>query len=413
MGGSKVTFPKKTIKDISVHGKTVLLRADFNVPLDDDGKIDDDYRLTQTIPTLEYLIERDAKVVICTHLDKPHGKTDPKLSLEPVARRLGHLMDRHVAFVPECIGDRVKQAVKHARPGQILLLENLRFHIGEEENEAAFAQRLFEASGASIFVQDAFGSVHRKHASTDAITRFLPSVSGLLLKREYVTLRTAMQDPESPFVAILGGAKTSDKIQVIDELIRVADHIIIGGAMANTFLKYNGLNIGKSLYELGMEKVIDSIYRDAAKKVGGKKSIGEFIVLPTDVAVSAEVDESERRATVSVGDVKENDHIVDIGPETINRAANLISQAKTVIWGGTLGVSEIDQFAVGSIEVAKQLVRQPDTTSIIGGGDTADFVLHWDRKKGGSFTHVSTGGSASLELMAGNKLPGIEALLDA
>jgi 3-phosphoglycerate kinase len=408
-----VKFPKKTLRDIPLDNRTVLVRADYNVPLNADGTIADDYRLTQSLPTLKYLLTRGCKVVVCSHLGRPDGAVKPSLSLEPIATRLGELLDHHVAFVPASVGDRVIQAVKHAPPSRVLLLENLRFHAGEEANDKDFAQLLAKDSQAEYFIQDGFGVVHRAHASTDAITHFLPSVGGLLLEREFCTITDALDKPKKPFVAILGGAKISDKIKVIERFVKLADTIIIGGAMANTFLKYHGLSIGKSVHEDGLDEIIKSIYDQAAKKLTKDQTTDDFIILPTDVAVAPKLEPTERRNVVTATQVHPDEMIADIGPDTIDRAVAIIQEAGTVIWNGTMGFAEIDQFAIGSARVALQLAQQPDTTSIIGGGDTADFVLHWDAKKGGSFTHVSTGGGASLDLMAGEPMPGIESLMNA
>jgi phosphoglycerate kinase len=305
----------------------------------------------------------------------------------------------------------VKQAVKFLQPGNVMLLENLRFHKEEEEDNPQFAKQLVEATGASLFVQDAFGSVHRAHASTSAVTRELPSVAGLLLEKEVATITTAMQDPERPLVAILGGAKISDKIKVIESFVAKADQIIIGGAMANTFLRYKGLPVGESLFETDADEVIKKIYEAASEKLGTDKSVDEFILLPTDVAVAGSIDKNERRAIISVNDVQPHDHILDIGTNSIEAAKAHIRSAATVVWSGTLGYAELPQFAIGSNEVASEIAKN-ERMSIVGGGDTVDFVLDWDPKKGGSFTHVSTGGSASLELMSGEKLPGVENLMD-
>jgi phosphoglycerate kinase len=346
-------------------------------------------------------------------LGRPDGKVDPSLSLEPIATHLGELLGQHVAFVEDSVGDRVHQAAKRLQPGRVLLLENLRFHAGEEANDVSFAQLLIKDSGAQYFVQDGFGVVHRAHASTVAVTQFAPSVAGLLLEREWKTITNAMSHPKRPMTAVLGGAKITDKIKVIDRFVEIADTIVIGGAMANTFLKYQGYRIGKSVHEDGLDDIVKHIYARAEKKVG-RDAIDDFIVLPTDVAVAEAIDAKSRRTMVSVADVAQNEYILDLGPESISTAVNAVSGAGTVVWNGTLGYAELSQFAHGSARIALALASQPETVSVIGGGDTADFVLHWDvAKKGGSFTHVSTGGGASIDLMAGEPMPGIEALLDA
>jgi len=405
-----MAFFKRTIKDVSVNRKTVLVRADYNVPLNKNGEISDDLRIRASLPTLEYLLGHQAKVVIMSHLGRPEGR-DKALSLESIADRLSELLGREVIFVEDCIGDKVVQAVKKAPANAIILLENLRYYTEEEANDEVFADKIAKATGARLFVQDGFGVVHRAHASTDAITHFIPSVSGLLLEREYVTITNAMEKPKHPLVAVMGGAKISDKITVIERLVGVADRIVIGGAMANTFLKYKGYHVGASMVEDGQEKVLDSIYSAAHEKSEGHAD--DFIMLPADVAVATEISESASRRNVALGDVSANDKILDIGEKAIENVVDAIRGAKTVIWNGTLGYAELPEFAHGSARLALELATHPEATSIIGGGDTADFVLKWDGNGGESFTHVSTGGGASLELMAGKKLPGVESLLDA
>ena len=406
-------FPKRSMLHVPLDGKTVLVRADYNVPFDEKGQIADDFRLTQSLPTLRNLIERDCKIVICSHLGRPDGKVVPSESLEPIAKRLGELLNDHVAFIDDCVGDRVHQASKRLQPGKVLVLENLRFHAGEEANDATFAELLIKDSGAQYFIQDGFGVVHRAHASTAAITQFAPSVAGLLLKREWELITGAMKNPKRPMVAVLGGAKITDKIKVIDEFIEIADNIVIGGAMANTFLKYQGYRIGKSVHEDGLDDIVKHIYSQAEKKVG-REGVDDFIILPMDVVVAEAIDHKSRRMTVDVADVAPSEYILDLGNESIRTAVEAVSGAGTVVWNGTLGYAELPQFAHGSARMALALASQPETVSVIGGGDTADFILHWDvAKKGGSFTHVSTGGGASIDLMAGEPMPGIEALLDA
>ncbi len=404
-------FTKKTMTDVPLDGQRVLLRADYNVPLK-NGQVDDDYRITQSVPTVRALLDRGCEVVICSHLGRPEGKPDPAFSLAPVAERLADLLRQPVAFVPECVGDQVVQGVKNMGSGQVVLLENLRFHPEEEADDEAFARRLATDTGAAYFVQDGFGVVHRAHASTDAITRCLPSVAGLLLEKEVSTITAAMENPKRPLVAILGGAKVSDKIKVIQRFVELADQLIIGGAMANTFLQYKGHNIGKSKHEDGQEQILQQIYTQALSKAG-TKSVDEFLFLPTDVAVTTNLEGDQQRTIVNVADVTDDQLIVDIGPHTISRSTELLRGAGTVIWNGTMGVAEVAAFSNGSTYIADELAKQQgQTTTIVGGGDTVDFVLHWDPKKGGSFTHVSTGGGASLDLMAGEKLPGVESLMN-
>lgn len=403
-------FFKRTIRNVPIDNKTVLIRTDYNVPQNSSGAISDDLRIRASLPTIEYLLEHHCKVVIMSHLGRPEGK-EAKYSLKPVAKRLSDLLGRKVIFVEDTIGDKVTQAVKKAPNNAVVLLENLRFYPEEEANNIKFAEKIAKSTGARYFVQDGFGVVHRAHASTEAITHFIPSVSGLLLEREYVTITGAMEKPQRPLVAVMGGAKISDKITVVERFVDIADKIIIGGAMANTFLKYKGHHMGASKVENGQEKVLDGIYLAAHKKLD--TSIDDFIILPDDVAVANQVSETAERRNVKLGNLNEKDISLDIGDASIERMVEEISKAKTVIWNGTLGYAEIPEFAHGSARLALSLATQPETTSIIGGGDTADFVLKWDGKGGESFTHVSTGGGASLELMAGKKLPGIESLLDA
>ncbi len=403
-------FFKRTVKDVPIEYKTVLVRADYNVPLTKAGKISDDLRIRASLPTLEYLLENHCKVVIMSHLGRPEGR-DEALSLEPIAKRLAKLLDRKVIFVEDCIGDKVVQAVKKAPSNAVIMLENLRYYAEEEANSEAFAKKIAQSTEARYFVQDGFGVVHRAHASTEAITHFIPGVAGLLLEREYTTITNAMEKPKRPLIAVMGGAKVSDKIGVIERFATIADKIIIGGAMANTFLKYKGYNMGGSKVEGGQEKVLDKIYKVANKK--DEKSVEDFIILPNDVAVARSASPSAKRRNVKLGGITTDDMALDIGDESIERVAVEVAKAKTVIWNGTLGYAELPEFAHGSARLALALASNPKVSSIIGGGDTADFVLKWDGEGGKSFTHVSTGGGASLELMAGVKLPGVESLLDA
>lgn len=405
-----MTFFKRTVKDIPIDRKTVLVRADYNVPLNKKGEISDDLRIQASLPTLEYLQKRADKVVIMSHLGRPEGR-DASLSLEPIAIRLSELLKKPVIFVEDCIGDKVLQAVKKAPKGSVILLENLRYYPQEEANDQAFAEKIAKSTGARYFVQDGFGVVHRAHASTDAITQYVPSVAGLLLEREYVTISGAMEHPKRPLVAVMGGAKVSDKITVIERLVHIADKIVIGGAMANTFLQYKGHDMGGSMIERDQAPVLDGIYQAAHEKLD--TSIDDFIILPTDVAVATEIDENAKRRNVKLGNLDTKDKALDIGDASIERVAEEVAKAKMVIWNGTLGYAELPEFAHGSARLALTLATHPEIDSIIGGGDTADFALKWDGNGGESFTHVSTGGGASLELMAGKKLPGVESLLAA
>lgn len=404
-----MSFFKLTIRDVPLDNQTVLVRTDYNVPIAPDGTISDDSRIRASLPTLNYLLNRGCKVVIISHLGRPKSR-DSAYSLEPVALRLAQLIHRDIRFVDHTFGDKVYQAVKRAPGSSITVLENLRFYPEEEADDTEFARRIVASTGARYFVQDGFGVVHRAHASTDAITQFVPSVAGLLLEEEYNVITSAMEAPKRPLMAILGGAKVSDKIKVINRFIKIADKIIIGGAMANNFLAYKGISVGASRVEAGQREVLDSIYKAARQKVG--KNVDDFIILPTDVAVATSMNPGEKRKSVEVDKILPNEIALDIGDKSISRMVQEIQSVGTVIWNGPLGYVELPEFAHGTAELAQALASQPDTISIIGGGDTASFILKWDKRAGKSFTHVLTGGGASLELMAGNILPGVESLLD-
>ena len=404
-------FHKLTVRDIPLDGKTVLVRADYNVPLEKDGSIADDFRVRSSLPTLQYLLDRGCKVVVMSHLGRPEGR-DASCSLKVVASRLSQLLGQPVTFVDDCKGEKVRMAVKQTPKKRIILLENLRYYKEEEENDREFAKAIAKSSIADYFVQDGFGVVHRAHASTSAITHCLPSVGGLLLEREVSTILGAMKHPKHPLVAVLGGAKVSDKLPLIGALEPIADTFVIGGAMANTFLAAAGVDMGASKYETDQTDHIKTIYKKAADKVGSDK-LHRYIMLPTDVAVAKAPDAAAKRKCVNIRGLAPDDMALDIGDDTTEKYVQAIEKAKTVIWNGTMGFAELPEFAHGSARVAMALATHPNIVSIIGGGDTADFALHWDSKQGGSFTHVSTGGGASLELMAGEKLPGVEALLDA
>ena len=410
---NEIVFPKKTLRDVDVAHKTVLLRVDYNVPMTEDGEIDDDFRIEASLATLRYLIEQDARVVICSHLGRPGGARDLKYSLRQVTEKLSQELGREVKFADDSIGSGVRELSQDLQPGDILMLENLRFYVGEENNDESFAKQLAEDICADYFVQDGFGVVHRKAASTDAITRFLPSVAGLLVEREWTALKRATDDPERPLVAVLGGAKISDKIELVSRFVDICDGVIIGGAMANTFLKHLGFDIGDSLYEDGEDEVVQKIINQAQNKFG-EEYLAKFI-LPSDAAISQSGDaKAERQEIVLDRDEKIGDmaKILDIGQQTIHYATELVENSHTVIWNGPLGLTEEAAWARGSAEIAEVLANNPVITSIIGGGDTDSFVRSWDEKKGGSFSHVSTGGGASLELLAGLNLPGIDSLMD-
>lgn len=407
-----MTFFKKTLRDVPLDGKTVLVRADYNVPLTSDGEISDDLRIRASLPTLRYLLDRGCKVVIVSHLGRPEGARNAAYSLQPVADRLATLLGREVRLADDCVGDRAYQTAKKATPNVIVLFENLRFHAEEEANDEEFAGAIAKASSAQYLVQDGFGVVHRAHASTEAITHFLPSVAGLLLETEYTMLTKSVESPKRPLITILGGAKVSDKIMIIERFVEKADTLLIGGAMANTFLEYQGKPIGASKYEPNQHEVLDQIYA-AARAKAGEDEVDNFILVPSDVAVARHISEDEPRRVVFSDAIAADDIALDIGDRTIERYVKMLEGAGTVIWNGPVGYSELDNFAHGSARIALALATHPNVTSIVGGGDTADFVLKWDGHGGKSFTHVSTGGGAGLELMAGKKLPGVEALLDA
>ena len=404
-------FFKETIRDVDLRGRTVLVRVDYNVPLTSDGQISDDLRIRASLPTLRYLIEQNCKIIVISHLGRPDGR-QKKYSLAPVAAHLADVLGRPVRFVDDCVGDKVRQMVRYARRGSVTVLENLRFYAEEEADDLTFARSIVKATGAEYFVQDGFGVVHRAHASTHAITLCIPGVAGLLLEKEFMTITQVMQRPHHPLVAIFGGAKVSDKIGLIHQLMTKADTVLIGGAMANTFLRYKGYAIGASKAETDQDAVLDEIYRNAVEKVGAAQ-VDEFLRLPSDVAIAREPRANSVRREVMVGEVEADMKMLDIGTQTIEQFAEVIANAKTVIWNGPLGYAESKTFAIGSARTAMAIAQNEKVTSIVGGGDTADFVLKWDGHDGASFTHVSTGGGASMELMAGKKLPGVESLLDA
>lgn len=407
-----ICFPKKSFRDVPLDSSVVLVRVDYNVPQQPDGEIADDFRIRASLPTIEALRKRNCKIVLCSHLGRPDGKVVPQMSLEIVAHRLIELLHVPVRFVNDCVGDKVSQAVSRMKDGDILLLENLRFYAEEEANDMDFAGRLARDSHAAFFVQDGFAVVHRAHASTVAVTQYLPSSAGLLLEKEYCRIVPPLEHPKRPLVAILGGAKISDKIGVVERFVQIADTIVIGGAMANTFLAYNDKAIGNSKTEKDSDEIVRKIYESARAKTG---NVDEFLILPTDVAVTKNIRvPNPEREVVSVDDVKEDDIIVDIGDQTIAKIESVIETAQTVVWNGTLGITEVVNFSHGSGRVALSLARHKDSIeSIVGGGDTAEFIMAWDGHDGASFGHVSTGGGASIELMSGASLPGIDALMDA
>jgi phosphoglycerate kinase len=388
---------KKTVRDINVSGKRVLVRVDFNVPLD-SGRVTDDTRIRAAIPTIQYLIDKGAKVILASHLGRPKGKVAPEFSLKPVAVRLEQLLGVPVAMASDCVGPEVESAVAHLEPGQVLLLENLRFHPEEEKNDPAFAAQL--AKLADVFVNDAFGAAHRAHASTEGVTHFLPAVAGFLMQRELDFLGRAMADPERPFIAILGGAKVSDKIGVISNLLTKVDKLLIGGGMANTFLKAKGLDMADSLVE---DQVLDT-----ARSLMAAADVR--LLLPVDAVVADAFDANANARTVPVAAIPAGWRVLDIGPETVRQYEQALQGAKTVVWNGPMGVFEFPRFAAGTVAVAKALAALPDAVTIIGGGDSVAAVEQ--AGVADKMTHISTGGGASLEFLEGKELPGVAALLD-
>jgi len=389
---------KKSVKDVEVRGKRVLVRVDFNVPLDEQGQITDDTRIRASLPTIEYLVKEGARVILASHLGRPKGKVNPKYSLAPVVKRLSELLGQAVQLAGDCVGDVVREAVNKLQDGQVLLLENLRFHAEEEKNDPTFARDL--ATLAELYVNDAFGTAHRAHASTEGVTHYIPAVAGLLMQKEVEFMGNALERPERPFVAIIGGAKVSDKIGVIDNLLDKVDALIIGGGMANTFLKAQGFEVGKSLLE--EEKV------ELAKQIIEKaKAKGVALELPIDVVVAKAFAADAPHRTVSVAEIQEDEMALDIGSASAEKFEALISTARTVIWNGPMGVFEMDAFAKGTERIA-QAVASCGGITIVGGGDSVAAV----EKMGVAdrMTHISTGGGASLEFLEGKVLPGVAAL---
>lgn len=391
---------KLTVKDIAVQGKAVFVRVDFNVPLTADGNVGDDTRIRAALPTIKYLQERGAKVVLASHLGRPKGKADPKYSLRPVVDRLAALLGTPVVFAADCIGAPARDAVERLQAGQVLLLENLRFHAAEEKNDPEFAREL--AALAEVYVNDAFGTAHRAHASTEGVTHYLqPAVAGFLLEKEIEFLGKALENPERPFVAILGGSKVSDKIAVVENLLGKVDSLLIGGGMANTFLVAQGYSLGKSLVEQDRVELARELLHKA-------KQAGIKIHLPVDAVVAASIDEAAGHV-VSVTAVSGDEMILDIGPETSRSFAGVVSTARMVVWNGPMGVFEKPAFSQGTIAVAQALAAS-QAVSIVGGGDSAAAIEQAGMAE--QITHISTGGGASLEFLEGKQLPGVAALTD-
>ncbi len=394
---------KKTIRNIDVAGKRVLVRVDFNVPLDAEQQITDDTRITAALPTIKFLLDQGAAVILMSHLGRPKGQIVETMRLTPVAQRLSALLNKPVQMASDCVGPEVEATAKGLQPGQVLLLENLRFHKEEEKNDPAFARQL--ASLGELYVNDAFGSAHRAHASTEGVTQHLPGVAGFLMEKEINFLGSALEHPRRPFAAIIGGAKVSDKIAVLERLISMVDSLLIGGGMANTFLKAEGYEIGDSLFEEGKVDVAGELISKAHQR-------GLELLLPTDVVIADRFAADAAHKVVTKDQVSKGWRIMDIGPESIATFRRALGSAETIVWNGTLGVAEMPAFAKGTnamIEILAERTRAGATT-IIGGGDSAASVEQAGAAE--QMTHVSTGGGASLEFLEGRVLPGVAALQD-
>lgn len=391
---------KKTVKDIDLKGKKVLVRCDFNVPMDEERNITDNTRIIAALPTIKYLLENNCAIILCSHLGRPKGEFKPEFSLKPVAKELSEKLGKEVIMSNDVIGEDAKEKASKLQQGEIMLLENVRFHREETDNDPEFAKEL--ASMAELYVSDAFGAVHRAHASTAGVAAYLPAVAGFLIEKELKFLGNAVTNPERPFVAILGGAKVSDKIGVIDSLLEKVDTLIIGGGMAYTFFKAQGYGVGNSLCELDKLDLANQLMKKAEEK-------GVKLMLPVDTKIGKEFKPDTESKTVKCTEIPDEWEGFDIGEESIEMFSQELKTAKTVVWNGPLGLFEFDQFAIGTNAIAKVL-SEIDATTIIGGGDSAAAV-----KKAGledKMTHISTGGGASLEFLEGKKLPGIECLQD-
>ena len=390
-------MPKRTVEELDLKGKRVLIRVDFNVPLNEKGEITDDSRVVKSLPTIRYALEKGARVILMSHLGRPDGKPNSKYSLRPIATRLQQLLNVTVHFAEDCVGPKTENLSQALKPGEVLLLENLRFHAEEEKNDPKFAQAL--AKLADVYVNDAFGTAHRAHASTEAITKLLPSAAGFLLSREVEYLEKALKDPQRPFITILGGSKVSDKIKVISNLLKKTDAILIGGAMAYPFCLVKGHSIGSSKYESGGEPLARQVLDQAQQK-------GVDVVLPTDHVVTQKLEKNSSNR-VADQEIPQGWMAVDIGPKTIEEFKKKLKNAKTILWNGPLGVFEVEPFDKGTRAVA-EFIAGLQATSIIGGGDTAAAIHEFGLEE--KMTHVSTGGGASLEYLEGKVLPGIAAL---
>jgi phosphoglycerate kinase len=388
---------KKTVRDVDVKGKRVVVRVDFNVPLK-DGAVADDRRIRAALPTIQYLLDQGAAVALMSHLGRPKGEPKPEFRMDPVADRLSQLLGTRVTKLDDCVGPKVESAVEAMKPGDVILLENTRFNPGETKNDPALADGL--ATLGEVYVNDAFGTAHRAHASTAGVAQHLPAVAGFLMEKELNYLGRALADPKRPFLAILGGAKISDKIGVIQNLLAQVDSLLIGGGMANTFFKAQGLSVGDSLVE---DEALD-----AAREL--LDSAGDRLVLPVDCVVADRFDADADAKVVPVDQVSDGWRILDIGPASVAHFSNRLAAAKTVVWNGPMGVFEFPRFAEGTFAVARALAGLKDATTIIGGGDSAAAVEQSGLAD--KMSHISTGGGASLEFLEGKELPGVAALMD-